>query len=843
MNNSFNSVGSVQKHITQANQTRDNIYAAGLAPGDDFKCRIFIGNDSKSFIGFTEDKVPFEANIFGTGTAYTLPVYNAAHEIANSHILDSPVLGILGALDAGNIGWTTVDGDITINAGIGSSSSTKGFLTLEAGAALIVDAPVVGIGCIPDDSGYLLQVGGSMKLNGSILSSTLGAGIYWASSALGVVSDVSGNLLLRTGSGDRVTIVAGGNVGIGTTPGAYKLDVYGDVNIKAGSKYKIGGTNLAYGDVGAEAAGAAAAAVNGDAGRIPKFTGAHTVESSIMAERNGYGIGIGIAVPGYMLDVAGDVNIQTGSHYKINGVNLAYGDVGACPALSLTQNRLPYAATAATLGDSNHSVTAEAIFLNGGSVISSSALGVGTPDPAYTADIRGTLRATGNAFLGGNVGIGTTSIRSKMDVAGGIDLSYTASQLSTNAAGIRWMNGSTASSAFGFVVNGGVWFQGAQSTNTDFGIRAATADGTLGAVKFVVKSDGKTGINTDTPYGLVQAVTASDTTPDTITAWDTRHVVIGAAGSASSGAMLLSYNQTDNYGIIQAIKPNIAWGNTILQSGGGLVGIRTAAPRHMLTVGSGIGTSVDAGITAVFLNKCAVADSSSRAVFMNVLDGYGEVLSYNYATSAWQNVCLARPSTAANVGIGVTAPTSKLEVAGDMYISAATGTATIYADNTYANGSTGISGNAACSNVIGLAIGVDGYADKSAGSAYGVRGNGTTADFYSPHNTYAYGSSRRWKSNIKTLEGSLDKILKLRGVSYDFDSAAYGAVMGQDGGGDRRGEIGIIAEELREVIPDLVEVDEMDKKYCTSVNTGRLIPVLIEAIKELNAKISLDIPK
>jgi hypothetical protein len=34
-----------------------------------------------------------------------------------------------------------------------------------------------------------------------------------------------------------------------------------------------------------------------------------------------------------------------------------------------------------------------------------------------------------------------------------------------------------------------------------------------------------------------------------------------------------------------------------------------------------------------------------------------------------------------------------------------------------------------------------------------------------------------------------------------------------------------------------VEIDAIDKKYCTSVNTVRLIPILIEAIKELNQKI------
>ena len=40
-------------------------------------------------------------------------------------------------------------------------------------------------------------------------------------------------------------------------------------------------------------------------------------------------VGVGKTNQTYKLDVAGDVNIDTGSHFKINGVNLSYADVGA----------------------------------------------------------------------------------------------------------------------------------------------------------------------------------------------------------------------------------------------------------------------------------------------------------------------------------------------------------------------------------------------------------------------------------------------------------------------------------------------------------------------------------
>lgn len=43
----------------------------------------------------------------------------------------------------------------------------------------------------------------------------------------------------------------------------------------------------------------------------------------------GGNVGIGKSAPAYLLDVNGDVNAASGSHFKINGTNLTYSDVGA----------------------------------------------------------------------------------------------------------------------------------------------------------------------------------------------------------------------------------------------------------------------------------------------------------------------------------------------------------------------------------------------------------------------------------------------------------------------------------------------------------------------------------
>jgi len=79
-------------------------------------------------------------------------------------------------------------------------------------------------------------------------------------------------------------------------------------------------------------------------------------------------------------------------------------------------------------------------------------------------------------------------------------------------------------------------------------------------------------------------------------------------------------------------------------------------------------------------------------------------------------------------------------------------------------------------------------------------------------------SSRRWKTNIQTLHGALGKVEQLRGVSYDLKA-------------NGKHEVGVIAEEVGAVVPELVSYEE-NGKDARSVDYSRLTALLIEATKE-----------
>ena len=90
-------------------------------------------------------------------------------------------------------------------------------------------------------------------------------------------------------------------------------------------------------------------------------------------------------------------------------------------------------------------------------------------------------------------------------------------------------------------------------------------------------------------------------------------------------------------------------------------------------------------------------------------------------------------------------------------------------------------------------------------------------------------SDERLKENIINLDGSLSKVLKLRGTRFDWKEG--NDVLHSFEGND----IGFIAQEIKEVFPEVV--GEMKGGYY-GVKYEKLTPILVEAIKELSAKVA-----
>ena len=106
--------------------------------------------------------------------------------------------------------------------------------------------------------------------------------------------------------------------------------------------------------------------------------------------------------------------------------------------------------------------------------------------------------------------------------------------------------------------------------------------------------------------------------------------------------------------------------------------------------------------------------------------------------------------------------------------------------------------------------------------SYDLHVNGTVAGTGSFVNT----SDRRLKRDIQPLSGGLATIARLQGVAYVWKDPVDEHMQGE--------KIGLIAQDVQAVVPQAV-LAAGDDRETLSVDYNAMIPLMIEAIKELKA--------
>ena len=119
-------------------------------------------------------------------------------------------------------------------------------------------------------------------------------------------------------------------------------------------------------------------------------------------------------------------------------------------------------------------------------------------------------------------------------------------------------------------------------------------------------------------------------------------------------------------------------------------------------------------------------------------------------------------------------------------------------------------------------LGVD---TSSTESAYELKVNG---DILATGDVVAF-SDARWKTEIETISNPIDKIMDMRGVYYKE------LPKGDKKVSDRR-KMGVIAQEILKVAPEVVTYGETNDEY--AVDYSKLVGILIEGIKELKQEIN-----
>lgn len=238
--------------------------------------------------------------------------------------------------------------------------------------------------------------------------------------------------------------------------------------------------------------------------------------------------------------------------------------------------------------------------------------------------------------------------------------------------------------------------------------------------------------------------------------------------------------------------------------------------------------------------------AGSTVGFIDVGEQQGISVGVNdNVTFTGQSATGPRLIATSNVSIGTSSPEERLHVVGNTYMqstgfvtfpvgttsqrpaSPRTGSFRFNSTETVFEGYTG-------SSWLSIGAPVSIIAETTDTTRYPIFASTTTGDFNSANvssskltfnpntgrlsaTTFNSLSDERYKTAIKTLNNSLDKVKAMRGVSYVMDGSS---------------EIGLVAQEVEQIVPEAVSGS--DPK---TVAYGNLVGLLVEAIKELSDKI------
>jgi hypothetical protein len=154
----------------------------------------------------------------------------------------------------------------------------------------------------------------------------------------------------------------------------------------------------------------------------------------------------------------------------------------------------------------------------------------------------------------------------------------------------------------------------------------------------------------------------------------------------------------------------------------------------------------------------------------------------------------------------------------------ATGVKTQLNSNTVVSGSSQITlssttGGGTSANVQFSSLGIGTTASGTDGE---IRATGDITAFYS--------SDIRLKENIQPIQNALEKVESISGNTYDWKEG-YDEIHSHKGN-----DVGVIAQEIEEILPQIVTNRDNGFK---AVQYEKIVPLLIEAIKELSAKIKV----
>jgi hypothetical protein len=450
------------------------------------------------------------------------------------------------------------------------------------------------------------------------------------------------------------------------------------------------------------------------------------------------------------------------------------------------------------------------------------------------------------------LGVGTSSPTFKLDVNGsdnGISINVR-NPSGTDRLGFGYVssapiNNITQAQVLADGVDGSLLLS--SRTNTASGIKFYTNSATTATERMRITSAGDVGIGTASPAHKLQVIGASAAISNSGSTAFTYFDVNNAYGTTRIGTDAAGVGYV---GTVSNLPLAIYSGNTerMRIDTSGNVGIGTSSPaaNRKLTI-SNTGQVAAMRIDAPTGYDSFIEFTENSSVTANTYWQINKTTS-THALQFWNGSERMRITSGGDVGIGTSSPSGRLHVS-------SSGTPTIFLTDpsgalrfvtstgtNYIQSGTSTSTSAAPLVFSGINAGIE-YGRFSAAGGFSV---GTTSDpgvgaIYATGNITAFFSDKRLKNVSGKIENALDKVKSLSGVYYTMNDVAKANGYDSD-----ETQVGVIAQEVEAVLPEIVKAAPFDldengnsksgENYKT-VQYEKLVPLLIEAIKELKAEV------
>ena len=439
---------------------------------------------------------------------------------------------------------------------------------------------------------------------------------------------------------------------------------------------------------------------------------------------------------------------------------------------------------------------------------------------AYTGTLTG---GTGVVNLGsgqvykdalGQLGIGTASPGYRLDVAAG-------DTTANFGYAIRLRSNATATAATLQFTNSGVTTENGYIRVTDTGLMSLSN-------KVYIDSSSNVGIGTATNLasskldvrGRVR-VGSGNSSGDAEVIWSNYASATSAwnvavrqdVGGANNDLKFLRFDSSGSY---QGVAMQI-------DSAAGNVGIGTASPNEKITV---VGAGKFTGSATTLDQPGAYIDYASNSARISGQGSSGGTIQFLTNPNGGFNTERMRLDSSGNLLVGTTTP-------------AAFSTNTIVGTTTGGSIALMVLHNATDNAVRGIATkcpnynGDDGYlylGARSGGDVYYVKTNGNVLNI---NNSYGAFSDIKLKENIIDATPKLNNLNQVRVVSYNLK-------------GEHQKQIGVIAQELEQIFPGMVDemVDRDSEGNSLGTTTKAIkysvfVPMLVKAIQELTARLEV----